>query len=266
VRGKSAEPTGRRRDPVRDGARAAATAEDPDSGAPARLRGLRAGPSAGPEGGLLIASLRVRIPRDIWTGPFSTRHSGVRLEVLNRTDLTKDTSVSDYWIGGQPPGAWAEEIAAFPDVLRVESLAEVGDGCIYRVTYANPPVVYEYRRLGLPLQFPLKIQNGTMAWEVIGRRADTEEILRFAKRRDPGLRVLSVRRRGLRSHLPLLTPAQQQLLTDAMSAGYFAVPREITLTGLAEQLGRSKSALSEALAVIERKLLESALRPTTLLP
>ena len=216
--------------------------------------------------GLLIAMLRVRIPPDIWTGQFSGRHPTVRLEVLNRTDLTADTSVSDYWIAGQPPGVWATEIGSYPDVLRVDSLAEVADGCLYRVRYRNPPVVYQYRRLGLPLQFPLRIHGGALTWEVIGRRSDFREILGFARRRDPDLQILSVRQRGLRTHLPFLTPTQQQLLADAMSAGYFAVPRGITLTALARRLGRSKSAVSEALAIVEKKLLESTLRPTSLSP
>jgi HTH DNA binding domain len=231
-----------------------------------RFRALRSTVSESAEPGLLIATLRVRTPKDIWTGQFSARHPAVRMEVLNRTDLSKDSSVSDYWISGQPPGVWTAEIASYPDVDQVEGLAEVGDGCLYRITYRNPPVIYQYRRLGLPLQFPLKIHGGAMTWEVIGRRADCEEVLRFARRRDPNLQVLSVRRRGLRTHLPFLTQAQQQLLSDAMGAGYFAVPRGVTLTDLAARLGRSKSALSEALAVIERKLLESAMRPTTLLP
>jgi len=208
----------------------------------------------------------VRIPSDLWTGQFSAQHPTIRLEVLNRTDLSADVSVSDYWIAGQPPGVWTKEIAAYPDVLQIDSLAEVADGCIYRVRYQNPPVVYQYRKLGLPLQFPLKIYAGTLTWEVIGRRTDFQEILKFARQRDPNLQMLSVRHRGLRTHLPLLTPAQHQLLTDAMSAGYFAVPRGITLTALARRLGRSKSAVSEALAIVEKKLLESSLRPTTLLP
>lgn len=227
------------------------------------LRSSRSEPTAP---GLLIATIRVRIPKDLWTGTFSTRHPTVRLECLNRTDLSADSSVSDYWISGEPPGVWAAEISAYSDVSRVESLAEVADGCIYRVTYRNPPVVYEYRRVGIPLQFPLKMQAGALTWEVIARRSDLEEILRWVKTRDPELQVLSVRRRGLRTHLPFLTPSQQQLLSEAMGAGYFAVPRGITLTALARRLGRSKSSVSEALAIIEKKLLESALRPTTLLP
>jgi predicted DNA binding protein len=64
----------------------------------------------------------------------------------------------------------------------------------------------------------------------------------------------------------VLTEAQQQLLTEAMAAGYFAVPRGITLTDLARRLNRSKSSLSEAIAVIERKLLESAMRSSALSP
>lgn len=215
---------------------------------------------------LFIATLRLRIPKDIWTGRFSAAHPNLRLEVLNRTDLSRDSSVSDYWISGGPPGVWISEIAGFPDVEQVEGIAEVGGGCLYRVTYRNPPVVYHYRRLQLPLQFPLTIQGGTITWELIARRAEFEATLDFARSRDPTLVVASVRQRPLRSHLPLLTETQHALLSEAMARGYFAVPRRITLTDLARQLGRSKSALSESLALIEKRLLESAVRSSRLLP
>jgi len=229
-----------------------------------RLARLRSSAEPESESSLFVVTLRIRIPLDIWTGPFSNRHRTLRMEALNRTDLNEETSVSDYWISGGAPGVWANEIASYPDVVRVESLAEVADGCLYRVTYRNPPVIYTYRRLQLPMQFPLRMQDGVITWEVIGRRSDFEEVLQFARRRASDVRVVSIRRRPLRSHLPLLSEAQHRLLTDAMAAGYFAVPRAITLTDLARKLGRSKSSTSEALALIEKKLLESALRPSEL--
>jgi HTH DNA binding domain len=227
------------------------------------LERLRASDAPEREGRLFLATLHLRIPADVWTGPFSERHRTLRIEALNRTDLTQDTSISDYWISGHPPGVWAEEIGAFPDVVRVESLAEVADGCLYRVTYRNPPVVYTYRKLRLPIQFPLRMQAGVLTWEVAARRADFQEVLRFARSRSGDVRVVSIRRRPLRSHLPELTETQHQLLAHAMAAGYFAVPRGITLTELARGLGKSKSGISEALALIEQKLLESALRPSS---
>jgi hypothetical protein len=229
-----------------------------------RLEGLRSASDPEHPDRLFLASLRLRIPRNLWTSPFSLAHPDVRIEALNRTEVGKDLSVSDYWISGQPPGIWAQEIQSYSDVTRVDSLAEVGDGCLYRITYRNPPVVYLYQRLGLPIQFPLRIQAGFLTWEVVARFSEFQTIMKHVRAVDPNVRVLSVRRRPLRSHLPVLSETQHRLLSQAMSAGYFAVPRGITLTELARKLNRSKSSISESIALIEKKLLETALRPSTL--
>jgi len=225
-----------------------------------RLRSLRGAEGAPDRAGLFIAALRIQIHDATCSRPFSPAHPNVRLELLNRSDVTPDVSVSDYWISGAAPGAWAPELLAFEEVLKVDSLAEVGGGCLYRVTYQNPPVVYLYRRLALPLQFPMRIQAGVIEWEVVARRSEFENVMEYARTVDPELTVVSIRRRPLRTHLPMLTAQQQELLAQAMAAGYFAVPRGITLTELARRLHRSKSSVSEGIALVEKKLLESALR------
>jgi len=229
--------------------------------------GSRDGKDVASETGLLVATLRVRIrTKGPWTGQFTRAHPSVVVDVLNRSDLSEDISVSDHWISGGTPGVWAREISGYSDVRKVDSLAEVADGSIYRITYANPPVIYLYRELGLPIQFPLRIQGGVIRWEVVARRFEFESVVKYVRSIDPQFQVTSIRRGPLRSHLPMLTEGQHELLTQAMAAGYFAVPRGITLTGLATKLDRSKSAVSEAMALIERKLLESALRPTSIVP
>lgn len=236
------------------------------NGRSARFRELRSAEEEASSDRLLLAILRIRIPKGLGIGAFSMAHPNVSVEALNRSDVSKDVSVSDYWISGQPPGVWARELSGFPDVLKVDSLAEVGEGSLYRITYRNPGIIYLYRELGMPIQFPLRIQGGFIRWEVVARHSEFQEVLKYARAVDPDFQVVSIRRRPLRSHLPMLTDSQHQLLTQAMAAGYFAVPRGITLTDLARRLDRSKSAVSEAIAIIERKLLESALRPTSLTP
>jgi predicted DNA binding protein len=226
-----------------------------------RLEALRLQSDAPSADRLFLATLRLRIPRAIWTGPFSEAHPEVRLEALNRTEVAPDVSVSDYWIGGGTPGMWGREIERYDDVLKVESLAQVGNGSLYRITYQNPPVVSLYQRMRLPLQFPVRIQAGRITWEIVARYTEFEEIMRHMRGVDPQVSVVSLRRQPLRSHLPLLTESQQELLAQAMAAGYFAVPRGITLTDLARKLDRSKSAISESIALIEQKLLETAMRP-----
>jgi predicted DNA binding protein len=258
MRGAGSSP--RQANPGRRQARSRAREESAQA---ERLRRLRRQDPAPSRERLFLATLRIRIPDQIWNGPFTAAHPNVRLEALNRTDVRPGESVSDYWISGLPAGLWALEISRFPDVTRVESLAEVGDGCLYRIAYRDPPILALYRRLQLPLQLPLRMQGGYVAWEVAARYSEFQEILAHARAADPNVSIVSIRRRPLRSHLPLLTEAQHELLTQAMAAGYFAVPRGITLTALARKLERSKSSTSEALAHIEKKLFETALRPAS---
>jgi len=210
---------------------------------------------------LFIATLRLKIPPDLWPGKFTNAHPQVRLEALNWGDLGEGQSVSDYWISGGTPGVWAKEISTFPDVRRVESLAQVGEGCLYRITYRNPPIIGLYRRLQLPVPIPIRMQAGMIDWEIVARYSEFEMIMDYVRSRDPDARIISVRRRPLRTHVPALSDRQQRLLAEAMAAGYFAVPRGITLTELARKLNRSKSSISESIAVIEQKLLEIAMRP-----
>jgi hypothetical protein len=211
-------------------------------------------------GGLLLATVTLRVPATTWTGPFSRRHPEVVIEILARSETGRQVLVADHWIGGRPAGVWAPEIADFPDVLKVDTLAEVGDGALYRVKFRAPPVVDLYRKLEMPLPFPIRIQAGYVRWEVAARRAAFDAILRFVRELDPKARVAWTRTPRLRSHLPLLSPSQRRLLDRAIQSGYFAVPRKVTLGELARATNRSKAAVSEALARIEKKLLESAVR------
>ena len=207
---------------------------------------------------LVLARVRVRVPDSLWTGQFGRRHPRVRLQVLNRTELAPGVSVGDHWIDGATPGGWQKEIESYPDVLQVELLSEMADGCLYRITFRNPGVIEKYRELQLPLPLPLWLQGGFVNWEIAARPPALRELLRFAHRVDPRARVLSLRRPPLRAHLPSLSEAQHVLLAKAMRWGYFAVPRGCTLTELARRLHRSKSTVSESMAVLEKKLIESA--------
>ncbi len=228
-----------RHSPVRGAARTAA---------PGKIGSKELGP-------LRLATVHLRIPDRTWTGPFSRRHPEARIEILNREELGSDHSVSDHWITGKPPGLWRDEIAAYPDVVSAVSIAEVGEGTLYRVTFRSPPIVDLYRRLGLPLPLPLRIQAGSAQWEVVARQRQFAELLRFARNVDPAARLVSIRRKPMRAHLPMLTQAQNALFVHARAAGYFSIPPTTTVAALAHRLGRDRTAVSNGLAVIEKKLL-----------
>ncbi|HYA10671.1 MAG TPA: helix-turn-helix domain-containing protein [Thermoplasmata archaeon] len=204
-------------------------------------------------------TLRIRMALDHWLGRFSVAHPDLRLEALHWAAIDHRTSVLDYWIEGVPAGRWTREIAANPDVRKVDALAESGEGGLYRVVQRMNPVVHLYRRLRLPLRFPLVIGGGVITWEVMAKKSELDAILAFFRERKLEVTISSVRRGLGPAQASVLTPRQRDLLTAAMRTGYFAVPRRITLTELAREVGRSKSSVSEALAHIERRLLEGSL-------
>lgn len=209
---------------------------------------------------LVVVTLRIRLAQDHWLGRFSSAHPEVAIEALHWIALDGDTSVLDYWIGGSPFGRWLADIASNSDVKQVKALAETATGTLYRVVQRMNPVVHLYRRLRLPLRFPMAVRAGVISWEVVATKSELDAILSFLGDRRLEVAVAAVRRELTESRLAGLTRSQRELLTEAMRAGYFAVPRAITLTDLAKRLGRSKSAVSESLAHVERKLLESSLR------
>lgn len=64
----------------------------------------------------------------------------------------------------------------------------------------------------------------------------------------------------------LLTPLQHNMLRRAYEAGYYDVPKRVTLTDLAKELGASQASLSELLRRGEQRLVACYLRAQTALP
>ncbi len=92
-------------------------------------------------------------------------------------------------------------------------------------------------------------------WVVVGPEIKVRRLLDAMRSKVPDLTVESVRHDSAQGR-EILTPRQEELFRRAMAEGYFEVPRRVTLTELAARLGMAVSSLSEALAIIEKKLLE----------
>ena len=225
-----------------------------------RLRALRGHFRHDEADRLVVVTLRIRMAADHWLGRFSAAHPEVRIEALHWNPLDETTSVLDYWIDGLPLGTWSQEIASNPDVSEVQALAESGEGALYRIVQRMNPIVRLYRQLRLPLRFPMVAQGGSIAWEVVARKSEFDSIAAFLRERRLAFAISSVRRSLSAGRAPALSPSQRRLLEEALRAGYFGVPRGVTLTELAKRLGRSKSSVSESLARVERTLLEGSLR------
>jgi len=205
---------------------------------------------------LAIMRLEFDIPRDVWLSAFSRAHPDLLIEVHNTMTVAPKQTLGDFEIYG-PKKDWTSEIARYRDVLQVTRLDVFPDLSRYRVRFSQPIYLALAHDLALLLRYPRTAQDGVFNCETV---AETSQVHRLiARLRDAGCkaRVVSLRRDSLRSCRPTFTPVQREIFRQALASGYFEVPRRITLTGLATKLSRSKSTVSETLAVVERKLAET---------
>jgi hypothetical protein len=97
---------------------------------------------------------------------------------------------------------------------------------------------------------PLDIENGVAEVDVTGEH---ERVAALGKRFDEmGLDYEVERVRQRVDPVRLLTDRQQELLLAAVELGYYEVPRQSTLTEVADHVGIAKSTCSETLQRVER--------------
>ena len=220
-----------------------------------RPRRPRVSSSARRPSPLLACRIRVPLPDGPWIQRFSRAHPDVHIEVLNRLDLGRDRTLTEVRLRSPEATPWEEEIRTLPGVLHVDPLGPPGPVTLLRVVHRTSAFVPIFRRYQLMRRFPFPVEAGVATWVVVGPEIKVRRLLDAMRSKAPDLTVESVRHDSAQGR-EILTPRQEELFRRAMAEGYFEVPRRVTLTALAARLGMAVSSLSEALAIIEKKLLE----------
>jgi predicted DNA binding protein len=106
------------------------------------------------------------------------------------------------------------------------------------------------------LECPLDSALQPASWSFIARKAsDIRLVLARLEREGIQTRIEDISPLEPR---PTLTGRQKEIMTTAVSQGYFEFPRKINLTELSELIGVKPSTLSEILRSAERRIMENA--------
>jgi predicted DNA binding protein len=185
---------------------------------------------------------------------FTRAHPENEFEILNRMEVPGDLLLIEVRVTGPDPGRLAREGTQFSEVVSVEAFPTGPRECLHRVLQRLPPMHRIAREHRILARYPLRIRAGALEFETVARRPQMRALVRALERDVGPTRVLSVRPAFPSLDTLGLTPAQKIVFREAVSAGYFGVPRGISVTELAQRLGRSKSTISIALAQIQRRL------------
>ena len=190
----------------------------------------------------------------------SIGHPERRLEIINRMELRDGLTLIEARATGPGARNLAPLAKQVPAVVRFELHPESENSAVYRVTQKVPAVWRVIQHHKILTRYPIVVVDGWMRFETVATAPQIRDLMKTLTKEVGPSRVEAVRHGSVTPSALGLTQSQEAVFRTALATGYFSSPRRTSLTELAVQLGRSKSTVSQQLALIQRRLAESALR------
>lgn len=184
----------------------------------------------------------------------------VRIEMENTVTMQADQEWPHVWIRGYSREDIETALRADPTVVSFEYIAAREDAFLYgiNVTEDRPSMVDLVQEENGVILTALGFDR---QWELRIRFDDNAHLSRFHNRLKESGITYDIKRiyefDGDNEDTELLTSPQREALKAAVEHGYFAIPRQISLGELANEVGISHQALSERLRRAYEQLAQS---------
>lgn len=225
------------------------------------------------------ARLVVTLPDGTWIGDCSREHPSVGFRVLASVPADErgiglvelrtgegtgseegDESEHRGGDGDRDPAAVVAAIRAHDAVAALDVLTITGDRALLRFETDRPLLLLSASAAGVPLEPPVTIAGGRATLSVTAPR---DRIATLCDQLDAVGASYDLRYiRETADPTDLLTDRQRTLVERAVELGYYEVPRDCTLTWLADTFDIAKATASESLARAERKIVHEYLAET----
>jgi predicted DNA binding protein len=202
---------------------------------------------------MISARFRIELPPSLWVAELSREFPKTTFRLLSGYRASGRALELGETVG-ESPAAAAEAISNHSEIVSYE-LLESDTGRALSKYETRQTDLYEFvETAGLTIEFPVDVERGWYSFDLTGTRAELDELQGVLESSRLSYELDSIV--GRTDPESLLTDRQREVLTMAVRAGYFAVPRECTLAELADTLGIDKSTASTILRRGQQRLVE----------
>lgn len=142
------------------------------------------------------------------------------------------------------------------DITSLELLWKDEDEALLQVETTNPVLLDPVWEIGVPLQTPFEVADGTARWELTTSSTRLSALGEQLEASGIQFDIDYVRSIGDSDAESILTDRQQQVFLAAVEQGYYQTPRRATLTDVAESLDISKATASDILHRAEGRIVD----------
>ncbi|MFA9504328.1 helix-turn-helix domain-containing protein [Natrinema sp. H-ect1] len=192
------------------------------------------------------ATLSISLPDGIWIRDVSRTHSEAVFEIVTAL-AGEQAGIALLNLTTDDPLPILTAIEQRSDVVDVELLWKQEETALLQVEATSPPLLLPLWQAGVPIRLPFSIQNGEATWELVTSSSRFSALGEALEAAGIEYTLESVAEIGTTQADRLLTDRQQEVMATALEAGYYATPREATLTDVADRLNVSKATCSDVL-------------------
>ncbi len=204
-----------------------------------------------------LARIKIKFPDKLWISELFKNFPDLKMEIsyFLPYDLEKSIGNSIIEIMHYNIDSIIQEIRKHPSVFEFSILEQEDKKIKFNIKTKDPYLLYAVIKCGVLINFPVRVKDGYAYWRLISSRKSIDQLLTLFEQRNIDFELLRIGKSPylLEDEKHKLTYNESNVLDEAISLGFFEIPRNISLEELANKLGKSKSALSVMLRKIIKK-------------
>ncbi len=204
-----------------------------------------------------LARIKIKFPDKLWISDLFKNFPDMKMEIsyFLPYDLEKSIGNSIIEIMHYNIDSIIQDIRKHPSVFEFSILEQEDKKIKFNIKTKDPYLLYAVIKCGVLINFPVRVKDGYAYWRLISSRKSIDQLLTLFEQRNIDFELLRIGKSPylLEDEKHKLTYDESNVLDEAISLGFFEIPRNISLEELANKLGKSKSALSVMLRKIIKK-------------
>ena len=207
-----------------------------------------------------LARVKIKFPEQLWISQIFKKFPDVKMEISHFLpyDLERSIGNSSIEIMHYDIEKIIDEIRNHPSVFELSILEQEEKRVKFNIKTKDPYLLYAIIKCGVLIDFPVRVEDGFAFWRLVSSRERIDQLLTLFEQKKINFELLriGISPYNIEDDKNKLTLDEINILDKAISSGFFEIPRKISLEELANQMGKSKSALSVMLRkIIKKKVL-----------
>ncbi len=191
------------------------------------------------------------IPGDKWLAKFSRSYPLLQFKLLSLLPFSKNQGYCLLQIEGTNLNQFWENFTPVYEAKKFHLIFKDEKSIALNIVIEDTWVLNLIVEAKAVLHFPIIIHNGIALFELIAPRVKIEQMFNHSNWKKL---EISIKQTGRYCANSILSPRQSEILTKALANGFFEIPRRISLSDFAKDIGISPTALSGNIRRITQKL------------